>query len=78
VVNAIIKAAETCDAEAINDFFNLALDSGSAHIDLIEPTLSSQEFVRRQRAISQGAILLGLFNHFALHKRFGEIDIIDA
>lgn len=73
LIDNIIKAAESCDPQAINDFFRIAIDANTQHLNLIDATLSVEDLIKRQRAISQGAILLALFNHFALQQRFGEL-----
>jgi hypothetical protein len=78
VIERIMKAAETCDPEAINDFFSIVIDSNIEHLNIIDPTLSADDLVKRQRAIAQGTILLALFNHFALQQRFGEITVLSA
>lgn len=68
LIDRIIQAAETCDPEAINDFLGFAIESNLEHLNLIESTLTLPELIRRQKAISQGAVLLSLFNHFATRK----------
>lgn len=78
IVNRLIEAAETCDPEAINDFFALAIDANIEHLNIIDGTLSIHDTVRRQKAISNGATLLALFNHFALQQRLGEIGVLEA
>jgi hypothetical protein len=78
LIDNIIKAAQSCDPEAINDFFDIAVDSNIEHLNLIDKTLPVDELIKRQRAISQGAVLLALFNHFALQQRFGEVSILGA
>jgi hypothetical protein len=78
VIDRMIKAAEQCDPEAINDFFAIAIDSNIEHLNVIDQTLSVDEIIKRQKAISTGATLLALFNHFALQQRFGEIRVLDA
>lgn len=76
LIDNIIKAADTCDPIAINDFFSIAIDSNIEHLNLIDSTLSVDEIVKRQRAIAQGTVLLALFNHFTLQKRFGEGSVL--
>lgn len=78
VVDRMIKAAEQCDPEAINDFFSIAIESNTEHLNLIDRTLTAEDLIRRQRAIAQGAVLLALFNHFSAKQQFGEFPIVSA
>lgn len=68
VVDKIIDAANELDPVAVNDFFTFAIQMELTHLDLIRPTLSNSELLRRHRALSQGTILLTLFNHFSAQK----------
>jgi hypothetical protein len=62
-VDEILKTAtEICDPIAIHEFLSLAVEVNIEHLNLIEDTLSLKELVHRQHVLSQGAILLGLFN----------------
>lgn len=68
MVNTIIEAAEACDPVALNDFFQIAVESNLDHLELINDNLDPCESMKRQNAILAGSILLGLFNHFSARK----------
>lgn len=76
IVDALLKAAEQCDPEMINEFLSLSIDANTEHLNLIEDTLPLKEVIRRQRVISQGTMLLALFNHFATHKMLNEAGLL--
>lgn len=65
LIDNLIKAAEMCDPTMINEFFSLTFEANVEHLNLIEDNLSLEELIHKQHVISQGAILLALFNHFA-------------
>lgn len=68
VIDKLITAAETLDPIAVNEFFNNCIQAELCHLDLIRSTLTDSELLRRHLVLSQGGILLTLFNHFAASK----------
>lgn len=81
VVNNLINAAEICDPVLINEFFSLTIDANLEHLNLISENMSLPELMHRQRVISQGTLLLSMFNHFAtrqVENGLGELSIPSA
>jgi hypothetical protein len=62
LINNLIEAAQKGDPQLINEFLAFAIEAGVAHLDLIEDTLPLKDLLHRQRVVSQGTLLLTLFN----------------
>jgi hypothetical protein len=68
LIDALIKVADQCDAELINEFLSLSIDLNLEHLDLIDDTLPLNELIHKQKVISQGNTLLTLFNCIHISK----------